>query len=721
MARKQTSLLLCLTAFLFIFTACRQSSGLSSYVDLFQGTSGYGHCHPCASWPFGMVSVGPQTGNCAWEYTGGYQYPDTTLQGFSHNRLNGVGSSDLGDLLILPFAEGSITDSWTSHFDKKSEKAEPGWYSIYMDEAGVLASMVATEHCALESFLFDQPDKARMLVDLQSGIVSRPERLPVKVRQSTHDTSNPYRLTGKTLTKGWVNRTYYYCMEFSAPYTVESVLPKRDSLENGPRMVLAFDLKGKELKVKVSISRESVEGAIANLAAEVPGWDLAKHRKEVKTEWESLFSRILIEGTDVQKEMFYSAMYKLFIHPDNVADAGKKPHYSTFSLWDTYRAAHPLYTLIAPDKVDDFVNSMLDQYDEQGFLPIWSLWGIENYGMIGDHAVPVIVDAYLKGFKGFDAERAYEAVKTSLTTPEPKTNWTLYDKYGYFPFDLVKEESVSRTLECCYDDYCAYLFAKALGKEEDAAFFLKRAGYYRNLFDPGTKLMRGKDTKGQWRTPFNHFMASHASTAGGDYTEGNAWQYTWHVQHDVPGLIGLIGGEEAFCTKLDTLFSISRDISNGGFSDDVTGLIGQYAHGNEPSHHVAYLYALAGRPERTQELIRTICETQYNPGPEGLCGNDDCGQMSAWYIFSMLGFYPVNPCGGDYVIGAPQLPSATIFLPEGKTLKVVAQNLSEGNKYVKEVILNGKTVEGPVLRHADLVKGGELRFMMTAEPTGTRP
>ncbi len=713
---RRTILFCLLACSLLLLQACHRP--LSSHVDLFQGTSGFGHCHPCASWPMGMVSAGPQTGNCAWEYTGGYQYPDTTLQGFSVNRLNGVGSADLGDLLVLPFCSGFLPERRTSHFEKDSEQAEPGYYQVYLDEAGVLARMVATEHCALEQFRYDQPTQARLLVDLQSGIVSRPERLARKVEWSCQDTSDPYRLTGETHTRGWVDRTYFYCMEFNAPYAVETVLSARDTLERAPRMVLAFDLEGKkELAVKISISRQSVDAARENLAAELPDWNLKAARGRVAQAWEELFSRIQIEGTDEQKCLFYSAMYKLFIHPDNIADAGEKPHYSTFSLWDTYRAAHPLYTLVAPEKVDDFVGSMLDQYDEQGFLPIWSLWGIENYGMIGNHAVPVIVDAFLKGFRGFGAERAYEAVRTSLTTPLPKTDWRLYDRYGYFPFDMVPEESVSRTLECCYDDYCAYLFAQALGKEEDAEFHLRRAGYYRNLFDSDTGLMRGRDSQGRWRTPFNFYTTSHAGTAGGDYTEGNAWQYTWHVQHDVEGLIGLLGGQERFCEKLDTLFTFSRDIRNDGFSDDVTGLIGQYAHGNEPSHHVAYLYALAGRPDRTQELIRTICKTQYRPGPEGLCGNDDCGQMSAWYIFSVLGFYPVNPCGGDYVLGAPQLPSATLQLPGGKTFRMVAENLSEENLYVEKVLLNGALIEGPLIRHADILAGGELRFIMTDRPT----
>lgn len=336
--------------------------------------------------------------------------------------------------------------------------------------------------------------------------------------------------------------------------------------------------------------------------------------------------------------------------------------------------------------------------------------------MIGNHAVPVIVDAYLKGFRGFDAEKAYKAVKTSLTKEHRNSEWKIYDKYGYYPFDLIKNESVSKTLESVFDDNCAAQFAKALHKADDYNYFLKRSSFYKNLFDQQTKLMRGKDSNGKWRTPFNSFALSHASTSGGDYTEGNAWQYTWHIQHDVKGLIDLMGGADYFAAKLDSLFEMSSKKEGNGFVMDVTGLIGQYAHGNEPSHHIAYLYTLAGKPWKTQKLIREICQTQYQDKINGLCGNDDCGQMSAWYIFSNLGFYPVNPCGGEFVLGAPQLSKATFKLGNGKTFTVEAVNFSDENLYVKSVELNGVKCEKPAISYKQIMEGGTLTFYMAKNP-----
>jgi predicted alpha-1,2-mannosidase len=340
--------------------------------------------------------------------------------------------------------------------------------------------------------------------------------------------------------------------------------------------------------------------------------------------------------------------------------------------------------------------------------------------MIANHAVPVIVDAYLKGFRGFDTGKAYQAVKSSLTQNHRNSNWDVYDKYGYYPFDLVKEESVSRTLESVYDDYCAAQFAKALHKQDDFEFFTKRSGYYRNLFDPQTRLMRGKDSKGNWRTPFNFFGLSHASSSGGDYTEGNAWQYTWHVQHDVPGLVQLMGGPDYFTSKLDSLFEMSVKKEQSGFVADVTGLIGQYAHGNEPSHHVAYLYSLAGKPWKTEKLVRQITQTKYQDKINGLCGNDDCGQMSAWLIFSNLGFYPVNPCGGEYVLGAPQVKKATLSLANGKIFTVEAIGLTDANLYVQSVELNGKKYDKKTISHQDIINGGILKFQMGNQPRETQ-
>lgn len=353
--------------------------------------------------------------------------------------------------------------------------------------------------------------------------------------------------------------------------------------------------------------------------------------------------------------------------------------------------------------------SYLEQGEVQGFLPIWALWGKENFCMIGNHGVSVIAEAYRKGFRGFDAERAFNMVKKTQTVSHPlKSDWEVYTKYGYFPTDLTKAESVSSTLESVYDDYAAADMARRMGKEEDAAYFAKRADYYKNLFDSQTNFMRPRKADGTWKSPFNPSDVGHAESTGGDYTEGNAWQYTWHVQHDVPGLIALFGGEEPFLNKLDSLFTVKLETTQA----DVTGLIGQYAHGNEPSHHVTYLYALAGRPERTQELIREIFDTQYKNKPDGLCGNDDCGQMSAWYMFSAMGFYPVDPVSGDYVFGAPQLPKIVLHLADGKTFTVIAENLSKEHKYVDSITLNGEPYTKNTISHEDILKGGTLVYKM---------
>jgi predicted alpha-1,2-mannosidase len=616
---------------------------------------------------------------------------------------------------MFPYAGDIREDKFQSRYEKESQSACPGFYTVRLSDFDVLAKMTATEHTAFHSYTFNKESIPHLMIDFQNGITFSESQFHNHVIDAVQNFESPTRISGSCRTKVWIDRTYYYVIEFNAPITGKRKLESRDSAEVAPRYVFDFDLKkGKKLMVKISLSATSIENARMNMAKENPGWDFGEIRKTANKKWNDLLSRIEIGGTDEQKNIFYTSMYHLFIHPNNIADADEKPFYSTLSLWDTYRAAHPLYTILTPEKVDGFVNSLLMQFDKQGFLPIWALWGGETYCMIGNHAVPVIVDAYLKGFRGFDAEKAYQAVKTSLTSSHLNSDWETYDKYGYYPFDSVKVESVSRTLESCYDDYCAAQFAKALGKDEDYKFFMKRAGYYRNLFDPATKLMRPKDSKGDWRVPFNSLQLSHASSSGGDYTEGNAWQYTWHVQHDIQGLIELMGGPDYFISKLDTLFNLESTISGTGFLSDVTGLIGQYAHGNEPSHHVAYLFSLAGKKWRTEELINKIVTTQYNDRVDGLCGNDDCGQMSAWYIFSAIGFYPVNPCGGEFVLGAPQIPFAQINLPGSKTFTVTAENYSKDNIYVKSVELNGKKLDRLTISYSDIINGGSLVFRMTS-------
>ena len=377
--------------------------------------------------------------------------------------------------------------------------------------------------------------------------------------------------------------------------------------------------------------------------------------------------------------------------------------------WDTYRTAHPFYTIMVPERVDGFVNSLIENGEAQGFIPIWALWGKDNYCMVANHGVAVVAEAYRKGFRGFDAERALNIMKRTQTESHKlKSDWETYMKYSYFPTDLIRAESVSSTLESVYDDYAVWDMATRMGKKEDIEYYGKRKDFYKNLFDTQTQFMRPRKSDGTWKSPFDPSNVGHSESVGGDYTEGNAWQYTWHVQHDVPGLIELFGGEEPFLNKLDSVFTVELKTNQA----DVTGLIGQYAHGNEPSHHVAYLYTMAGKPERTQELIRQIFDTQYRPEPDGLCGNDDCGQMSAWYMFSAMGFYPVDPVSGNYVFGAPQMPKIVLNLTNGKTFTVIAEGISEENKYVESITLNSEPYTKNYITHEDIVNGGTLVFKM---------
>ena len=575
------------------------------------------------------------------------------IWGFSQTHLNGTGCSDLGDVQLQPFTGAIEREDYHSAYDKATQKAKPGYYAVTLTDFGVDVELTASPRVAFHRYTYKNPNPARLLVDLQYGIVG-----------------------GK------------------------------DALKHH---ILASDVN---LEDKTTITGHNHARASAQAA------------------WNGLLSRAEVEGTQDQKENFYTSMYHLFIQPNNIADvdgqyrgaddkvltAPGKAYYSTLSLWDTFRAAHPLYTILLPERVDDFCNTIVAHQKAQGYMPIWTLWGKENHCMIANHSIPVVVDAYLKGFRGFDAEAAFAGIKTSLTVKHQKSDWDIYNKYGYLPFDLIKGESVSRVLEYCYDDYCAAQFATALGKTDDAAYFAKRAANYKNVFDPETKFLRGRDTKGNWRTPFNPLALGHNEDTANDYTEGNAWQYTWHVMQDADGLIQLMGGKDAFVKKLAALYKLPSKVEGSGFVLDVSGLIGQYAHGNEPSHHVAYFFALAGCPWRTQELVREICETEYKNFPDGLCGNDDCGQMSAWYIFSALGFYPFNPCNDGYVFGAPQIPKVTLNLPRGKTFTVEAKNLSKENKYVQSITLNGQPYDKLKIAHTDIMNGGALAFQMGPQP-----
>ena len=723
---------LCSLALAGVFASCGTKTQTNAapmdytqYVNPFIGAADNGHTFPGATTPFGMIQTSPVTGAVGWRYCSEYVNNDSIIWGFTQTHLNGTGCMDLGDVLVMP-ATGERTRAWDgyrSRFSKDQESATPGYYSVELEEPNVKAELTASPRVALHRYTYHTADSASVLIDLQHGPTWNEAQYHSQVSLCEVKWEDEQTLSGHVRNSVWVNQDYFFVLKFNRPTTGQINLPMAET-EKGQRIVACFDMEpGDELLTKIALSTTSVEGAKKNMDTELPGWDFEATRQAAKDSWNNYLKRIDVTGTDAQKANYYTSFYHALIQPNQISDVdgmyrnakdeivktGGDAFYSTFSLWDTYRAAHPFYTLMVPEKVDGFVTSLVEQGEVQGFLPIWGLWGKETYTMIANHGVSVIAEAYRKGFRGFDAERAFNMVKRTQTVSHPhKSNWENYMKYGYFPTDLTEVESVSSTLESVYDDYAAADMAKRMGKEEDAAYFSKRADFYKNLFDTQTQFMRPRNANGTWKTPFDPSEVAHAESKGGDYTEGNAWQYTWHVQHDVPGLIALFGGEEAFLNKLDSVFTVELKTTQA----DVTGLIGQYAHGNEPSHHVTYLYAMAGRPERTQELIRQIFDTQYRPEPDGLCGNDDCGQMSAWYMFSAMGFYPVDPVSGNYVFGAPQMPKIVLNLADGKTFTVIAEGISDENKYVESITLNGEPYTKNYITHEDIVKGGTLVFKM---------
>ena len=701
------------------------SMDYTQYVNPFIGAADNGHTFPGATTPFGMIQTSPVTGAVGWRYCSEYVNNDSIIWGFTQTHLNGTGCMDLGDVLVMP-ATGERTRAWDayrSRFSKDQESATPGYYSVELEEPNVRAELTASPRVALHRYTYHTADSASVLIDLQHGPTWNEAQYHSQVSLCDVKWEDAQTLTGHVRNSVWVHQDYFFVLKFNRPTTGQINLPMAET-EKGQRIVACFDMQpGDELLTKIALSTTSVEGARKNMHTELPGWDFEATRLAAKESWNNYLKRIEVTGTDAEKANYYTSFYHALIQPNQISDVdgmyrnakdeivktGGDAFYSTFSLWDTYRAAHPFYTLMVPEKVDGFVTSLVEQGEVQGFLPIWGLWGKETFTMIANHGVSVIAEAYRKGFRGFDAERAFNMVKRTQTVSHPhKSNWENYMKHGYFPTDLTEVESVSSTLESVYDDYAAADMAKRMGKEEDAAYFSKRADFYKNLFDTQTQFMRPRNANGSWKSPFDPSEVAHAESKGGDYTEGNAWQYTWHVQHDVPGLIALFGGEEPFLNKLDSVFTVELKTTQA----DVTGLIGQYAHGNEPSHHVTYLYTLAGRPERTQELIRQIFDTQYRPEPDGLCGNDDCGQMSAWYMFSAMGFYPVDPVSGNYVFGAPQLPKIVLHLADGKTFTVIAEGLSEENKYVESITLNGEPYTKNYITHEDILNGGTLVFKM---------
>ena len=714
---------------------CISAQNLTRWVNPFIGTGAVqsslsGNNYPGATVPFGMVQLSPDTREAPdWAQASGYDYNDSIIYGFSHTRLSGTGASDFIDILLFP----TISDKRKSTFTHQHEQARPGYYQVLLKDEKIQAELTASVHVGVHRYTCSDGDQLKLWLDLDhsanKGSWNR------RIIQSQLRMVSPTVVEGYRIITGWAKlRKIYFHLEFSQPILSNQLYDGNRMYENTPvingtelRGLFCFDKKwNKELICKVALSPVSIENARLNMATEVPGWDFEYIARAAETSWEKELKKIIIQGTDLQKKIFYTALYHTMVQPNTMSDvngeymasdyvtrsvAKGEVHYSTFSLWDTFRAAHPLYTLIHTHRIPDFVKSMMRQYDYYGYLPVWQLWGQDNYCMIGNHSIPVIVDAVLKGVAGVDEEKAYEAVFNSSIVSHPNSPFEVWEKYGYMP-ENIQTQSVSITLEQAFDDWCVAQLAKRLGKEKDHNHFMKRSAFYRNLFNSKTGFFQPKNDKGEWIEPFDPYK--YGANGGYPFTEGNAWQYFWYVPQNIPDLISLTGGNKAFVAKLDTFFTVSYQ--SGALNDNASGFVGQYAHGNEPSHHVAYLYACAGEPWKTQKYVAYIMNELYNDSSSGYAGNDDCGEMSAWYVFGALGFYPVNPVSGEYVIGTPMLEEAVIQLPGRKTFTVKAPR-KEGNEvYICSMKLNGEKYTKNYITHQDIMKGGILEFVMTASP-----
>ena len=718
-----------LTCMVFCFFVC--FSGMisaqkySKFVNPFIGTDGTGHTFPGPSMPFGMVQPGPDNQDFGWNHTSGYQYKDTFLMGFSQTRFSGTGINEMGDVLLLPI--NPIRASEKNTYDKETESASLGYYRVRKKD-DVQVELTCSERVAFHQYTFPEKE-AQVYLDLQHGLRFVFEENDPKglVIESSVKIDNSTTISGYCSTSNWVNRRYYFIITFSQPFVNSTLLAEKDN-EKAPKYLLDFNLINSQvLQVKIALSTVDVEGAKRNMEAEINHWDFQKVRDENRKTWENYLSRIDIKAPQKQKEIFYTSLYHLLLQPSNIADvdgryrgvdnevktAANKAYYSTLSIWDIYRGAFPLLQIVAPEKIDGIVQTMLVHHQAKGFLPIWTAWGQDNYCMIGNHAIPMILSAYQNGFTGFDSNAALQAMVETSTVSHINSNWEVYTKFGYYPFDLLDNESVSRTLESGYDDWCVSEMARKLGREDIVQDFQKRAAYYRNLFDSETTFLRGKNSNGQWRTPFDPLMATSPLNNPGDYTEANAWQYFWTpAQHDVPGMIQLLGGKEQFTQKLNAFFTTESLNPNKFLGQEA--MIGQYAHGNEPSHHIGYLYAYSNEPKTGQKYIHQVVKDFHNNTPDGMIGNDDCGQMSAWYILSTLGFYPVNAADGTFVLGSPQVKKATINVSNDKRFMIKAKHFSNENIFQEDPSLNKEKLKRNFIRYPELMQGGSLRFYMTS-------
>ncbi len=745
LSKSQINKMKYLIAFCFPISLFSQTKNVTQYVKPFIGTqpvnnSLSGSVFPGACLPFGLVQLSPDNFDAPEDPASAYNYNEKTIVGFSHTHLSGTGVGDLYDVMVQPITGTPLwqpgeanrsRSGYRSAFSHSTEKASPGYYAVQLDDYKVNVELTATIHVGFHRYQFPATDSAYVLFDLDHTLDKKRTYWSCKILAAHMEQVDAYTVRGYRILTGWARlRKIYFVAKFDQPIQQALFASGKRELanagminSNAAKAAFRFDSKqSRQVRMKVALSTTSVEEAAKNLTAELPGWDFNETVKKAQEAWNKTLSVIEVDGTESQKQIFYTGLYRNCIQPNNLADAdgtyngtdfatrqaADGAHYSTFSLWDTYRATHPLYTLIAPQKDAAFINSMLRQSDTYGYLPIWQLWGDENYCMIGNHSIPVIADAILKNIKGFDYQKAYKACRASSTKDHPGSPFSLFDKYHYFPENL-QSQSVSLTLEIAYDDWCMAQMARKLGKIADITFFENRSKFYKNLHDSKTNFFRAKNDKGEWIEPFNPLQ--YGGNGGNPFTEGNAWQYYWYVPHDVPELISITGGTNKFNDKLDTMFSLqAKDADVNG---NASGFIGQYAHGNEPSHHVAYLYNYSGQPWKTQFYVHQILNELYDSTTSGLSGNEDCGQMSAWYIFSAMGFYPVNPAGGEYAIGSPLMKHSVIHLANGKDFTIKVTNA--GKTYIQSMKLNGQPYKKSFLFHSDIEKGGLLEFVMGDE------
>ena len=707
---------------------------LLQYVDPFIGSGFHGHVFVGASVPFGMVQLGPNNIDKGWDWCSGYHYSDSICIGFSHTHLNGTGCGDMGDVMVMPMTEvnvkrgnqDDISSGYASYYRHETEEAHPDYYSVMLDRYDIKAELTATARVGLHRYTFPQGKQAHILVNLKDGVGSI-------VTNSYIRQIDQYTIEGYRYTRGWSPmRKVYFVLQADKPIadlslyddTVQ-VAAKSQLKARAVKGVLSFG-EQQQVMVKVALSPVSCENAMANLKAEMSGFDFEHVRKACAAQWNERLSRITIETDDeAAKRVFYTSNYHTMVAPTLFCDVNGQyrgindmiytapegfTNYTTLSLWDTYRTLNPLFTLVNDEMVPDIVNTMISIYHQNDKLPVWALQSGETNCMPGYSAVPIIADAYLKGFEGFDAEEAFAAMKA--TTVYPQQNAVPYVvERGYIPCDKV-HEATSIAMEYAVDDWGVAAMAKKMGKQEDADLYARRAMYYKQYFDSEIKFIRPKMDDGSWRTPYDPANSIHMV---GDFTEGNGWQYTFFAPHDVYGLIELFGGDEEFITKLDAFF-VNNDSMGETASADITGLIGQYAHGNEPSHHIAYMYAYAGQQWKVAEKVRFIMDEFYTDKPDGVIGNEDCGQMSAWYVMSSMGFYQENPSDGVFVFGSPRFDKMTVKVRGNNTLIIEAENNSKENIYIQEVYFNGKPYKKSYITYDELIAGGTLKFVMGPKP-----